>query len=53
MNGKIIFMEFSPIFPTTGRGLFDLYYDIKELENGEGKLRIRGKGQNFQNLENY
>ena len=49
INGKIILIEFSPFFPSTGGGLFDWNYDINELENGNGKLRIRE--QNYPNLE--
>ena len=49
INGKIIFIELSPFFPSTGGCLFDWNYDIDELKNGNGKLRIRD--QKYENLE--
>ena len=49
VNDKIIFIELSPFFPTTGGCLFDWNYDLDELKNGEGKLRIRDN--NYENLE--
>ena len=49
INGNIIFIELSPFFPTTGGGLYDWNNDIKELENGDGDLRIRE--EKLENLE--
>ena len=49
VNGKIIFIELSPFFPTTDGCLFDWNQDIDILKNGDGKLRIREK--QFENLE--
>ena len=49
INGKIIFIELSPFLPTTGGGLYHWNYDLNELENGEGNIRIRE--QELENLD--
>ena len=49
INGNIIFIELSPFLPTTGAGLYHWNYDLNELENGEGNIRIRE--QELENLD--
>ena len=49
INGNIIFIELSPFLQTTGAGLYHWNYDLNELENGEGNIRIRE--QELENLD--